>query len=175
MTPGRVFHCSKALGRSFQSIEWSEYCQEHPFAASEAVATSHGFSWNVFDVCLDPKQVIDWKNKFCSMRVAIAQSPNTRYSYEFNIAIHVSYYSHGAFYCDKPKEGFDTEKAAVFDALSVAERYANQTLKECYGREDVEDENGSIRYKSAIPYIKDCLKVVANFKDQYDVRQLELF
>lgn len=116
----RIHHRCRCLDRNFTFEEWSDYLRANP---SDGVVLTFGkFGFNIFDVCLTPNIPVDIRNKSCALEIETAQSPNGRWDYGIDLALHTEGSSHGARFIDNLSEGFPTEKEAIFDALLYSEQ-----------------------------------------------------
>ena len=170
-----IFHICSCNGQKFTSDEWCDYCHHH--SSSEIVFTFKEYGFNMNDCCMNARNVVDWKNKFCRINITVAQSPCGRWSYGHNFVACTSGSSARARFV-RENEGFEIENQAICAALDSAEKFINSEIKyNSYSMNGKDDDGESDAQKafSALPYLKAGLEEIAKLKKIHDVRQLSLF
>lgn len=112
-----IFFTSPSTGQSFTNIEWHNYIKDHP-DSREIVKRVGQYGYNIFGVCITPKQVIHWQNKSDWFTVGTAQSDNGRWN--FDLAYQFGHNIAGgekAYYSSKYHIGYETEREAIIAAL----------------------------------------------------------
>lgn len=169
-----IFHTCRCTGQQFTSDEWCDYCHGH--SSSEIVFTFKEYGFNINDCCMNARNVVDWKNKFCRINITVAQSPCGRWSYGHDFMAYTGGSSALARFV-REDEGYEIENQAICAALDSAEKFINSEIKYhsyCPTEED-DEENDAKKAFSALPYLKAGLEEIAKLRKLHDTRQLSLF
>ena len=170
-----IHHSCKCTGQNFTFEEWGEYL--HSEDKPEIVHQYKDFGFNIFDVCLTPHIKIDWANKVCSLKVTTAQSDNGRWNFGDNFWTQGG--CCGAAYVDMLRDGYNTEKEAVSEALNSLEEKCQRVIDEIQFRGgDIDDDDSNepvVSGSSVFPKLKEAMSKIEHYKEVFNPRQLELF
>ena len=145
----------------------------------KVVHTYKEFCFNIADVCLTPYIKIDWANKVCFFTVTTAQSDNGRWM----VWLHYNFWTQGgccgAVYVDTLKDGYNTEKEAVSEALNRIEEKCQRVIDEILFKGGApNDSDGSeleTRGSSTLPKLKETMNKIKSYREVFNPCQLELF
>lgn len=167
-----TFHICKCLGKSFTYDEYTDFVKGE--SSSHPVFEYDGFKFNVWDVCLNPNMALEWQGKSCKFKVETAKSPNGRWDYGTDCWFVNGGGCHAACFVDG-QDGFPTEKECVYDALKYFEEKVLRKISEGKNRVELDYNGEPVKGNSTISYLKECLKQIRKFKEQYNPKQLSLF
>ena len=126
-----------------------------------------------------PHIKIDWANKVCSLKVTTAQSDNGRWDFGVNYNFWTQGGCCGAAYVDMLKDGYNTEKEAVSEALNSLEEKCQRVIDEIQFRGgDIDDDDSNepvVSGSSVFPKLKEAMGKIEHYKEVFNPRQLELF
>ena len=169
-----IIFSSTALGRKFTDKEWWQYLKEHPDSPSEVVYEYEGFGYNVHDVCIRAKEALKWSaDGMYNFRIRVAKCPQG-WLVGLNYNIHYSGFSSGPSL--KSKHRYESERAAVFAALEHLKGAIEKTMQEVEQRKPklimTDEDREALKAPAKINKI---LRVVTDYMQQFDPRQLTLF
>lgn len=169
-----IFHKCQCTGQQFTLNEWCEYCSSHP--SSEVVFTFKEYGFNINDCCVSDRNVVDWKNKYCHINISVAQSPCGRWSFGHRFEAYTAGSTSSAKFVSDG-EGYSRENQAICAALDSAEKFIKSEIEYhslCLNKV-YDDENGTQKAFSALPYLMAGLEEIAKLKSRHVPRQLSLF
>ena len=167
-----TFHVCKCLGKSFTYDEYVDFIKKN--SPSHPVFYYDGFKFNVFDICLNPNIVLKWQGKSCKFKVEIAKSPNGRFEYGTDYWFVNECGCHAACFVDG-QDGFPTEKECLYTALKHFDEILLCKISEGKNHVELDDNWEPVKGSSTISHLKECLKQIRKFKEQYNPKQLSLF
>ena len=172
-----IHHSCKCTAQNFTFEEWCKYLEQGD--RPKIVHQYKNFGFNICDVCLTPNVKIKWANKTNYFEVVTAQSDNGRWDF----GLHYNFWTQGgcsgASYVDTLKDGYNTEKEAVSEALNSLEEKCQRVIDEIQFRGgDIDDDDSNepeIRGSSVLPTLNEAMSKIAHYKEVFSPRQLELF
>lgn len=171
----RINHFCACLQKAFTFSEWTAYLKEHPNSGSEQVFTYNGFGWNIYDVCVNPRAVIQWGTGDCKFNINIVQCPNGRWMYGYECCFHWMSRLTGAHFITDPNNGYVSEKEAIYHALECIERSCERELDETINRIEIDDDGEPIKNSSVVPRLNKALFQIGKYKDIFNPKQMSLF
>ena len=176
----KIFHTCNAIGRQFTREEWFDYSDKHT-DLYEPVMQHGPYKWNICDVCLNPDIALDISvTKNASLTVKVAQLPNGRWNYGYNIQLHNGGGGCGVLFLKDDNAGFPTKEECIIHCIEMAEKQTLRKIQELKKRGDTNldwDEEGYKEPKASalVSCFKSFLEVLREKKEYYDPRQLRLF
>lgn len=176
----KIFHTCNAIGRQFTREEWFDYSDKHT-DLYEPVMQSGPYKWNICDVCLNPDIALEISvTKNAGLTISVAQLPNGRWEYGYDITLHNEGACHGVIFSKDDNAGFPTKEECIFHCIEKAEERTLRKIQEIKKRGDTNldwDEEGAKEPKASalVSCIKAFLEVLREKKEYYDPRQLRLF
>ena len=176
----KIFHTCNAIGRQFTREEWFAYSDKHT-DLYEPVMQHGPYKWNICDVCLNPDIALDISvTKNASLTVKVAQLPNGRWNYGYDIQLHNGGDGCGVLFLKDDNAGFPTKEECIFHCIEMAEKQTLREIEQLKKRGDTNydyDEEGAKEPKASalVSCFKSFLEVLREKKEYYDPRQLRLF
>lgn len=176
----KIFHTCNAIGRQFTREEWFDYSDKHT-DLYEPVMQYGGYKWNICDVCLNPDIALDISvMKKASLTVKVAQLPNGRWNYGYNITLHNEGACYGVILPKDDNAGFPAKEECIFRCIEYAEKQTLRKIEQLKKIGDTNldlDEEGAKEPKASalVSCFKAFLEALREKKEYYDPRQLRLF
>ena len=128
----KVFFRSHAAGRDFTNEEWTAYCEATWRGQQEPETFTFGeFTFNIHDVCLNPRKAVDFKNAAVQIQVTTAKSPDGRWTAGHSLNAPNFYSGSPAIFSTiRYAHAFQTEAEAVLYELAGIEKQLNRELGE---------------------------------------------
>ena len=169
-----IFHRCVGLDRNFTSDEYARWLEEHPEGASCIVYEYEGFEYNFWDVCLNAREALKWQDDgHYNFRIRVAKAADG-----WLVGIDYSHgnggYGHGPSL--KSKKRYASEREAVFTALDYMRQAIEKQIAEAEQRRPALIMNNEDRDAAKAPAkLNNMLRVVTDYMQQFDPRQLTLF
>ena len=139
------------------------------------------YKWNICDVCLNPDIALDISvMKYASLTIKVAQLPNGRWNYGYEIQLHTGGDGCGVILPKDDNAGFPTKEECICHCIEKAEERTLRKIQEIKKMGDTNldwDEEGAKEPKASalVSCFKTFLEVLREKKEYYDPRQLRLF
>lgn len=169
-----IFHECVGLDRNFTRDEWWQYLKEHPDAPSEVVYEYEGFGYNINDVCIKARDALKWMDDGqYNFRIRVAKAPDGwLVGLDFN-------YGNNGFRSGpslKSKKRYASEREAVYTALDYMRQAIEKVIAEAEQRRPMLIMDDEDREAAKAPAkLNKMLRVVTDYMQQFDPRQLTLF
>lgn len=171
----QIHHFCKCLQKAFTYDEWVAYLKKHSNSGSEQVFICNGFGWNINDVCVNPRAVIQWGTGDCKFNINVVQCPNGRWMYAHEYCFHWTHSFRGAHFITDPNSGYASEKEAIYHALECIEKGCKQEIDETINRVEIDDDGELINNSSVVPRLNKALLQIGKYKDIFNPNQMSLF
>ena len=169
-----IFHRCVGLDRNFTRDEWWQYMKEHPKCSEEVAYEYEGFEYNINDVCLNARESLRWQDDGqYNFRIRVAKAPDG-----WLVGLDVVY-GNNAF-CSGPsmrsKKRYANERETVYAALDYMKQAIEKQIAEAEQRRPALIMNDEDRDAAKAPAkLNKMLRVVTDYMQQFDPRQLTLF
>lgn len=177
-----IHHTCRCLNRNFTYDEWRDYVNEHEYNSDEIVHAFNGFEYNIHDVCLNPKNVIDISNgPYLRVIITVCQSDNGRWDYGINSTFWNSGAGSPCTFVDNIENGYSTERGSVYEGIKYAKNAIIKDIENIRIKIDRYDEfedkydlsSSGKTYRQRLE--NNVLKLIDGCLEKYDPRVLLLF
>ena len=169
-----IFHRCVGLDRNFTRDEWWQYLKENPECAKEVAYEYEGFGYNINDVCLNARESLRWQDDGqYNFRIRVAKAPD-------GWIVGLYFNCGNAGFCCGPsmrsKKRYTNEREAVYTALDYLRLAIEKQIAEAEQRCPALIMNDEDRDAAKAPAkLNKMLRVVTDYMQQFDPRQLTLF
>ena len=168
-----IFHECVCTGQKMTEEEWTQWVTNH--SNKEIVHRCGEFEYNINDICLNPRNIITFKDNFNNrFEIETCQIDNGKWSYGVGCWFGTQGWSYGASFTNATH---NTEKAAVYVALQELEKKCSKVINEIgrYGEMQNNEDEEKPNNISILPKLKAIKKKIGVYKEQYNPMVLNLF
>lgn len=145
----KPFHTTRSIGKNFTDKEWWAHCEDVRLGRNDGIAFEyHGFKYNYFDICINPKVAYSWRGKksYNSIQITISESPEG-WAYGLDVCLGASGSSHGCpFVKQGDKDQYQTADAAYEAAVRELCKIRDRRIKDADRTTEVNDEDNDDKF-----------------------------
>lgn len=168
-----IFHECFCTGQKMTWEEWSLWISTH--SSNEVVHRCGEFGYNIYDVCVNPHNIIDFSDKYKNrFGIETCQADNGKWGYGVSYWFGTQGHCYGATFTSAIH---DTERAAVYAALQEVQKQCVKVISEVerYGEITDNEDKEKPHNNSYLPKLKAIKNKIEVYKQQYNPMVLNLF